>query len=123
MTLMNWKMYGLPMNDSAIMALQPPGEGLSREGMSPGAGHPSRPGIFFRGSFNLDTVADTYIDMSNFQKGMIWVNGHNLGRYWRVGPQQHLYCPAPWLKKGRNEVIVFDLHRLEAATLRGVREL
>jgi beta-galactosidase GanA len=68
-------------------------------------------------------VADTYIDMSHYQQGVVWVNGHNLGRYWNVGPQFRLYCPAPWLKKGKNEVVVFDLHQLEAADVSGVKTL
>src|SRR6185436_11483803 len=66
---------------------------------------------FFKGSVELNDVADTYLDMHNFKKGVVWVNGHNLGRYWNIGPQYRLYCPAPWLKKGMNEVIVFDLHQ------------
>ena len=47
--------------------------------------------------------------MSNFKKGVVWVNGHNLGRFWYIGPQQKLYCPASWLKQGNNEMTVFDL--------------
>ena len=56
-------------------------------------------------------------------KGVVWVNGHNLGRYWEVGPQHSLYCPAPWLKQGMNEIIVFDLHQLEPKPIKGVKEL
>jgi len=47
------------------------------------------------------------------------VNGHNLGRFWNIGPQQKLYCPASWLKKGTNEIIVFDLHQQEARMISG----
>jgi beta-galactosidase len=47
--------------------------------------------------------------MRPWGKGMVWVNGHNLGRYWNIGPQQTMYIPGPWLKKGENETIVFDL--------------
>ena len=83
----------------------------------------SRPGIFFKGEFLLDNIADTYIDMSNYKKGVVWVNGHNLGRYWEVGPQHSLYCPAPWLKQGNNEIIIFDLHQLEAMPIKGIKEL
>lgn len=42
------------------------------------------------------------------------MNGNNLGRYWEIGPQHRLFCPAPWLRRGRNEILVFDLHRTEA---------
>ena len=57
--------------------------------------------------------------MSNYSKGVVFVNGHSLGRYWNIGPQQRLYCPASWLKKGENEVIVLDLHQKEAAPISG----
>jgi beta-galactosidase len=47
------------------------------------------------------------------------VNGHNLGRYWDIGPQTKLYCPASWLVKGKNTVVVLDLHMTDASPLRG----
>jgi beta-galactosidase len=62
-----------------------------------------------RGTFNLEEVGDTYLDMRQWGKGSAWVNGHSLGRYWDIGPQQTLYVPAPWLKKGTNELIVVEL--------------
>jgi beta-galactosidase len=62
-----------------------------------------------RGTFILDDVADTYVDMREWGKGCVWLNGHSLGRYWYVGPQQTLYVPGPWLKKGRNELVVFEV--------------
>jgi beta-galactosidase len=81
----------------------------------------ARPGYIFNGGFLLDSTADTYIDMSQFRKGTVWVNGHNLGRYWNVGPQQRLYCPASWLKRGLNVVRVLDLLQTEHATIRGLK--
>jgi beta-galactosidase len=72
------------------------------------------------GSFTLDKVADTYLDMSSWGKGTVWVNGHNLGRYWSIGPQQTLYLPVEWLKKGKNEVVVLELLRPELSTLSGL---
>jgi beta-galactosidase len=80
-------------------------------------------GIFFKSSFNLKETGDTYFDMSNFSKGVAWVNGHNLGRYWNIGPQYHLYCPASWLKKGINEIDVFDLFQSKIATVSGIKTL
>ncbi|NCD72437.1 glycoside hydrolase family 35 protein [Mucilaginibacter agri] len=62
-----------------------------------------------KGNFTLNTLSDTYLDMSGWGKGVVWVNGHNLGRYWNIGPQQTLYVPAEWLKMGHNEIVVFDL--------------
>lgn len=91
-----------------------------RDNWSPVRSAPStRPGGIFEGRFSLDKVADTYIDMSGWQKGVVWVNGHNLGRYWSIGPQQRLYCPAPWLKRGGNTVQVLDLLATEPASIRG----
>ena len=112
MTLMNWETYNLPLDDAFVKNLT----------MGGGSDF-TRPGIFFKGSFQLDSTADTYIDMSAFRKGIVWVNGHNLGRYWYVGPQQHLYCPASWLKKGKNEVVVMDLQQTQAAAISGVKTL
>ena len=83
----------------------------------------SRRGTFFKGSFDLKEVADTFIDMTNYKKGIVWVNGHNLGRYWEIGPQKRLYCPAPWLKSGTNEIVIFDLLQNEARPVSGVRIL
>jgi beta-galactosidase len=62
-----------------------------------------------KGEFNLPKVADTYLNMESWGKGVVWVNGHNLGRYWSVGPQQTLYLPAEWLKKGKNDIVVFEM--------------
>lgn len=55
-----------------------------------------------KGSFNVDVPGDTYLDVSAYGKGYLWVNGRNLGRYWNVGPQKRLFCPGVWLKKGQN---------------------
>jgi beta-galactosidase len=75
---------------------------------------------FHRGTFTLATVADTYLDVRGLGKGFVWVNGHNLGRTWSVGPQESLYVPAPWLQKGVNQVVAFDFTDLAAPELRGV---
>ena len=64
---------------------------------------------FYRASFELKQTGDTYLNTTGWGKGYVWVNGHNLGRYWRIGPQQALYVPAEWLNKGRNDVVVLDL--------------
>ncbi len=64
---------------------------------------------YYRSSFNVKKIGDTYLDMSSWGKGLVWVNGHCLGRFWEVGPQQTLYLPGCWLKKGKNEIVVLDL--------------
>ena len=62
-----------------------------------------------RGNFLLTELGDTYLDLDGYKNGFVAVNGHNLGRFLKRGPQHRLYCPAPWLKKGNNEIIVFDM--------------
>lgn len=62
----------------------------------------------YKGVFNLKETGDTYLDMRTFGKGFVFLNGHHLGKYWQVGPQQTIYVPSVWLKKGQNEVVVFD---------------
>ena len=66
----------------------------------------------YRGYLTLNSQpVDTFLDMTKWKKGIVLVNGFNLGRYWNAGPQQTLYVPYPLLKQGRNEFIVFELHR------------
>ncbi|KAG9567957.1 hypothetical protein KCV01_g19969, partial [Aureobasidium melanogenum] len=64
---------------------------------------PTRGGVFFKGNLHIDQPGDVYVDMADWDKGYLWINGRLLGRYWRIGPQQRLYCPGPWLKAGDNE--------------------
>ncbi len=68
----------------------------------------SKPG-YYRGHFNLAKVGDTFLNFQTWGKGQVYVNGHALGRIWAIGPQQTLYVPGCWLKKGRNELIVLDV--------------
>jgi len=77
---------------------------------------------FHRGSLRIAAPADTWLDMSAFGKGFAWVNGRNLGRHWKLGPQRALYFPAPWQRKGDNPIVVFDLDGVDAASIRGVKE-
>ncbi|MBP3828883.1 MAG: beta-galactosidase [Bacteroidaceae bacterium] len=64
---------------------------------------------YYRGYFNLKKVGDTFLNLENWGKGQVYVNGHAIGRHWYIGPQQTLYVPGCWLKKGKNEVIVLDV--------------
>lgn len=66
-------------------------------------------GGMFKATVHLDQVQDTFLDMADWPKGYVWVNGHLLGRYWHIGPQERLYCPAEFLKLGDNEIVVLDL--------------
>jgi beta-galactosidase len=71
---------------------------------------PERPG-FYRATFNVDTIADTFLNPTGWVKGVAFVNGFNLGRYWTIGPQLTLYVPAALLKQGVNELIVFETEK------------
>ena len=64
---------------------------------------------YYRGYFNINKVGDTFLNFETWGKGQVYVNGHAMGRIWSIGPQQTLYIPGCWLKKGKNEVIVLDI--------------
>lgn len=61
---------------------------------------------------HVDTPADTFLALPGSSRGLVWVNGFLLGRYWEIGPQVTLYCPAPLLRTGENTVTVLELERL-----------
>jgi len=104
--LTGWENYTLPMTNLSALRFS--------------NSHMSRP-AFLRGQFELSSLGDTFLDMRGWGKGYVWVNGHNLGRYWRIGPQQCLFLPAPWLNEGINQVIVLDIEPSDQRTLRGVK--
>jgi beta-galactosidase len=92
--LTGWEIYPLPMKEPGKLRFaQKPCEGA----------------CFYEASFEVDKPADTFLDTRAFGKGMVWVNGTPLGRFWKIGPQGALYLPAPFLRKGRNQVVIFDL--------------
>jgi beta-galactosidase len=111
MTLMNWKVFNLPMDKKYIFELRSSGKTINK------------PGIFFRGNFFLETTSDTFFDLTNYTKGILWINGHNLGRFWNIGPQKRLYCPASWLSTGLNEILIFDIHLTEPKPVLGMKTL
>jgi hypothetical protein len=110
-TLDGWEAVSLPLDASWLASLRPL------------RGRPKRPGVFFKGALKLPQLGDCYLDMADWAKGYLWVNGQLLGRYWNLGPQQRLYCPASWLRAGDNEVLVLDMHRTEAAAIRSAETL
>jgi len=75
---------------------------------------------FHRGTFDLSTVGDTFLDLRGWGKGVAWVNGRNLGRFWWLGPQRSLYCPAPFLRQGRNEIVVLETDDRGHRTVQGL---
>jgi beta-galactosidase len=109
--LTGWSIRALPLKPADIV------------GTAPVADSSARCGSHFRATFTLgSTPKDTFFDMAKYTKGIVWVNGHNLGRYWQVGPQLRLYCPASWLKQGENTIDILDLEMTEALPIRGCVE-
>ncbi len=91
----NWEMYRIPMDQTPQI----------QEGAQ--TAKPGLPSIY-AASFDVEKVGDVFLDMRGWGKGIVFVNGHNLGRYWKRGPQQTLYLPGCWLKKGGNEITIFE---------------
>jgi len=77
---------------------------------------------FYRGTFMLTAPHDTFLDTRMLGKGLLWVNGHAIGRFWEIGPQFALYVPGPWLRKGANQVVAFDLASRSVRTMEGRTE-
>ncbi len=85
-------------------------------------GSKSKMPTYYKGTFKVEKPGDTFLDFSTWGKGMVWVNGHALGRIWEIGPQQTLYMPGCWLKKGDNEIIVLDIIGPTTTTIQGLKE-
>ncbi|XP_029923071.1 beta-galactosidase-1-like protein 2 [Myripristis murdjan] len=86
---------------------------LSAAQWKPGDQRCSLPGFFQARLHVDDTPRDTFLRLPGWGKGVVFINGQNLGRHWFVGPQQFLYLPAPWLRSGENQIIVFEEHRTD----------
>jgi len=99
--LSGWQIYRLPLDPDMLGKLKFEVAGNS----AATAGTPA----FWRATVKVDQPGDCFLDMRSWGKGFVWVNGHNLGRYWNIGPQQTMYVPGPWLKAGDNEIVVLDL--------------
>jgi beta-galactosidase len=104
-----WQVYRLPLDEPMLAGLK------WRQGK---AGGPA----FWRGTFEIAKPADTFLDVSTWGKGVLWVNGRCMGRFWNIGPTQTMYVPGPWLKVGRNEVIVLDLLGPKEPALAGLEK-
>ncbi len=100
--ILGWQNFALP--------LEKPLAGTSQVSDGP---------AFYRAKLNLNAIGDTFLVMYGWTKGVVWVNGHNLGRYWKIGAQQALFVPGCWLKKGGNLVEVFELEYAGSATISG----
>lgn len=108
--LEDWEVYNFPVdysfaNDKAYQ----PGEAQSMP-------------AYYKATFTLEKVGDSFLDMSTWGKGLVWVNRHAMGRFWEIGPQQTLYMPGCWLKEGENEIIVLDLKGPGKAVVQGLEK-
>jgi beta-galactosidase len=104
-------------NLTGFESLSLPMDNLEKLKFSPILDTPNGEPTFYRGEFEVDEVADTFIKPSGFTKGFILINGVNIGRYYNpAGPQKTLYVPACWLKKGKNEIVLFETDGVESLT-------
>lgn len=106
--LLNWQAFGLPL-DAA---------NLGQIGSAPAG----EDGLLHKASFTVRKPADTFVDMSGWGLGLVWMNGHLLGRHSSLGPQTRLYCPGEWLKAGENRIVVFDIYAQPGLTIAGAGE-
>ena len=102
----NWEMYQLPMSEVPDFT-KLGNNNVFKNGSSQANRLKDCP-VLYEGTFTLDETGDTFIDMEAWGKGIIFINDHNIGRYWKVGPQQTLYIPGVWLKKGENKIVIFE---------------
>ena len=72
---------------------------------------------FYRFELDVQEKGDTFLELLGWGKGIVLVNGFNIGRYWEIGPQKRLYIPAPLLRQGKNEIIVFETEGKAAETV------
>ncbi|HEX8325788.1 MAG TPA: beta-galactosidase [Tepidisphaeraceae bacterium] len=105
--LKDWQIFALPLDDKQLASL----DFKPEKATGP---------AFWRGSFELTQTGDTFLDVRQWGKGVLWVNGHCLGRFWNIGPTQTMYCPGPWLRTGRNDVVVLDVLGPASPTLGGL---
>ncbi|MEK0315715.1 glycoside hydrolase family 35 protein [Cohnella sp. 56] len=113
--LFNWTLRPLPLDDLS---------GLVYERCETNGSRRDEP-AFYRGTFTVDEPADTFLKLEGWTKGVAYINGFNLGRYWERGPQMTLYVPAPLLRAGVNELVLFEVHGTArpVALLQDVAEL
>ena len=116
--LKNWQVFKLPDTLETYTEI---GEFFPAGAFTPDESGRLPRGVY-TGTFTVDKPSDTFLDFSGWGKGLVYVNGHPLGRIWDIGPQQTLYTPGCWLKKGENEIVIFDILGPRELTVRGLKE-
>ncbi|XP_015274381.1 PREDICTED: beta-galactosidase-1-like protein 2 [Gekko japonicus] len=101
-SLRNFKIYSLEMKPGFMESLR------GSTSWSPVPDSVEGP-AFFRGTLQIQYMPqDTFLKLEGWEKGVVFVNGQNLGRYWKIGPQETLYLPKTWLHQGDNEIVIFE---------------
>ncbi|XP_061105443.1 beta-galactosidase-1-like protein 2, partial [Conger conger] len=101
----------IPLRDFTIYSLEMKPSFIERLSSALWKYPPTTPTFpaFFQGRMFVDGYpSDTFAKLPGWSKGVVFINGENLGRYWSIGPQQALYVPGPWINSGINQVIVFE---------------
>ncbi|MCG8700522.1 MAG: beta-galactosidase [Bacteroidales bacterium] len=107
---LEWEVFNLDYNDEYL-------QNLTYKQTT----NENKPGIW-KGEFKIVDIGDVFIDMSKWGKGVVWVNGHCLGRFCNIGPVQTMYVPAPWLIEGVNKIEILDLVGPRESVIAGLRE-
>ena len=107
--LSDWKVFNLPLDKKMLGGLHFRSEKVSGP-------------AFWRATVKIEKPGDTFLDLRSWTKGVVWVNGHCLGRFWNIGPTQTAYVPGPWLKHGKNEFVILDLLGPEKPVIAGLSQ-
>jgi len=121
--LKGWEIYRLPLDAKMLVHLK---YRRSRGNETQNSETPhvvsyNQP-AFWRTTVNIKEPGDTFLDLRNWGKGVVWVNGHCLGRFWNIGPTQTAYTPGCWLRAGKNEIVVLDLLGPAKPVIAGLEE-
>lgn len=117
----DWRKFTCDLRDWRVYSIHDRYDTYTSMDFKPYAGGSERVPGTYRATFNLKgKPADTFLDFSTWGKGLVYVNGHDIGRIWEIGPQQALYVPGCWLRQGENEVIVFDIFGPDKAISKGL---
>lgn len=99
----NWTVHNIPLNYTAQ---------VSKLKYSPISQYILDRPQFYKGTFQVDALGDSFLVTRGWTKGIVWINGNNLGKYWDTqGPQHTLYVPVSFLRSGQNEIVALELHK------------
>ncbi|XP_060978353.1 beta-galactosidase-1-like protein 2 [Dama dama] len=104
--LKKFKIYNLEMDRSFLRR-------FTGDMWKPVTEQPMFPAFFLGALYVSDPPYDTFMKLEGWEKGVVFINGQNLGRYWNIGPQETLYLPGAWLDAGLNKIMVFEEKRAQ----------